>query len=110
IGDGPAAAEGEISEGRKTWLQFRPALYGLIAILLVFLALSLTIETFFNIWNVISLLILLTIIVLTRTLGRQFQENRSGFIGVMVLSGLFSIGAMNIEGFSSANNIKSMLL
>ncbi len=55
-------------------------------------------------------MILLTIIVLTRTLGRQFQENRSGFIGVMVLSGLFSIGAMNIEGFASANNIKSMLL
>ena len=110
IGDGPPPADGEIGEGRKVWLQFRPALYGLIAILLVFLALSLTIESFFNIWNVISLLILLTIIVLTRTLGRQLQENRSGFIGVMVLSGLFSIGAMNIEGFASANNIKSMLL
>ncbi len=41
IGDGTMAAEGEISEGRKAWLQFRPALYGLIAILLVFLALSL---------------------------------------------------------------------
>ncbi len=41
---------------------------------------------------------------------RQFQQNRSAFIGIMVLAGLFSVGSMNIEGFSSGNNIKSMLL
>ena len=110
VSEGPPLAEGEISEARKAWLQFRPAIYGLIIILLAFLALSLTIEGFFNVWNVISLLILLGIIVLTRTLGRQFQENRSAFIGIMVLSGLFSIGAMNIDGFASSINIKSMLL
>ena len=48
--------------------------------------------------------------VLTRTLGRQFQQNRSAFIGIMVLAGLFSVGSMNIEGFSSGINIKSMLV
>ncbi|MCY0148607.1 ABC transporter permease [Hoeflea sp. G2-23] len=105
----PENAEGP-SEIRRVWLQFRPALIGLVAILLLFLVLSLTIENFFNVWNVISLLILLSIIVITRTLGRQFQENRSAFIGIMVLSGLFSIGAMNIDGFASTMNIKSMLL
>lgn len=95
---------------RRLWRAYRWPLLGLAAILLVFLILSLTITGFFNIWNVISLLILLVILVLTRTLGRQFQQNRSAFIGIMVLSGLFSVGAMNIDGFSSANNIKSMLL
>lgn len=110
ISDSVAVAEGEISEGRKVWLQFRPAIYGLIGILALFLILSVTIEGFFNVWNVVSLLIILTIIVLTRTLGRHFQENRSAFIGIMVLAGLFSIGSMNIEGFASSNNIKSMLL
>ncbi len=105
-----AASEAGQSEAGKAWRQFRPALIGLAAILLLFLLMSLTIEDFFNIWNVVSLLILLSIIVLTRTLGPQFQENRSAFIGVMVLSGLFSIGAMNIEGFASTMNIKSMLL
>ncbi|MDF2374222.1 MAG: ABC transporter permease [Rhizobiaceae bacterium] len=109
VSQAPQTDEGP-SEIRRVWLQFRPALIGLVAILLVFLVLSLAIENFFNIWNVISLLILLSIVVLTRTLGRQFQENRSAFIGVMVLSGLFSIGAMNIEGFASTMNIKSMLL
>ncbi|WP_246750688.1 ABC transporter permease [Martelella lutilitoris] len=102
--------EGQPSELRQVWQQFRPAVYGFLVICGIFLALSLTIETFFNIWNVISLLILLTIVVLTRTLGRFFQENRSAFIGIMVLSGLFSIGAMNIEGFASGSNIRSMLL
>ena len=110
ISDSVAVAEGEISEGRKVWLQFRPAIYGLIGILALFLILSVTIDGFFNVWNVVSLLIILTIIVLTRTLGRHFQENRSAFIGIMVLAGLFSIGSMNIEGFASSNNIKSMLL
>ena len=110
ISDSVSIAEGEISEGRKVWLQFRPAIYGLIGILALFLILSVTIDGFFNVWNVVSLLIILTIIVLTRTLGRHFQENRSAFIGIMVLAGLFSIGSMNIEGFASSNNIKSMLL
>ncbi|MCU0906219.1 MAG: ABC transporter permease [Rhodobacteraceae bacterium] len=95
---------------RTLWHAYRWPLLGLAAILIAFLILSLTVTGFFNVWNVISLLILLAILVLTRTLGRQFQQNRSAFIGIMVLSGLFSIGAMNIDGFASAQNIKSMLL
>jgi ribose transport system permease protein len=108
-GEARPASEGP-GELQRVWLQFRWPLLGLGLILLVFLVLSLTIETFFNIWNVISLLILLAIIVLTRTLGQQFQQNKSAFIGIMVLSGLFSVGAMNIDGFASSMNIKSMLL
>jgi ribose transport system permease protein len=94
----------------QAWTQYRWPLIGLALVLAAFLLLSLTVEGFFNPWNVISLAILLAILVLTRTLGRQFQQNRSAFIGIMVLAGLFSVGSMNIEGFSSGNNIKSMLL
>jgi ribose transport system permease protein len=100
----------ESSELRKVWSQYRMPLIGLAIALLVFLILSLTVNDFFNVWNVLSLLILLMIIVLTRTLGEQFQQNKSAFIGIMVLSGLFSVGAMNIDGFASSMNIKSMLL
>lgn len=95
---------------RQAWIQYRWPLLGLGVILLAFLLLSLTVDAFFNIWNVISLIILLVILVLTRTLGRQFVQNKSAFIGIMVLAGLFSVGSMNIEGFASGNNIKSMLL
>lgn len=108
--DGDTAAGEGSSPLKQAWVQFRWPLLGLALILLAFLVLSLTVEGFFNIWNVISLLILLAILVLTRTLGRQFQQNRSAFIGIMVLAGLFSVGSMNIEGFASGNNIKSMLL
>ncbi len=104
------AEEGTISEGRKVWLQFRAPLYGLLFLIALFLILSLTVESFFNIWNIVSFLIILTIIVLTRTLGRYFEQNRSAFIGIMVLCGLFSIGSMNIDGFASGANIKAMLL
>ncbi|MGC4023822.1 MAG: inner-membrane translocator [Mesorhizobium sp.] len=105
-----AASEQSGEQARKVWNQFRPALIGLALILGVFLLLSVTIEGFLNVWNIVSLFILLAILVITRTLGRYFERNRSAFIGIMVLLGLFSVGSMNIEGFSSAGNIKSMLL
>jgi ribose transport system permease protein len=108
---GPVApGSDEPSPIYQAWVAYRWPLLGLALILLAFLILSLTVRGFFNIWNVVSLLILLVILVLTRTLGRQFQQNRSAFIGIMVLAGLFSVGSMNIEGFSSGANIKSMLL
>lgn len=105
-----APGRDEPSPLHRAWVAYRWPLVGLALILLAFVILSLTVPGFFNIWNVISLLILLAILVLTRTLGRQFQQNRSAFIGIMVLAGLFSVGSMNIEGFSSGANIKSMLL
>ncbi|MBB1249924.1 ABC transporter permease [Rhizobium sp. G21] len=107
--DEAVASDGP-SQFQSVWIQYRWPLIGLVLVLAAFLLLSVSIEGFFNIWNVLSLLILLAILVLTRTLGRQFQQNRSAFIGIMVLTGLFSVGSMNIEGFSSGNNIKSMLL
>ncbi len=108
--DETAAPEDGPHPLRRAWQTYRWPLLGLALLLLAFLVLSLTVTGFFNIWNVISLLILLAILVLTRTLGRQFQQNRSAFIGIMVLAGLFSVGSMNIEGFASGINIKSMLL
>ncbi len=101
--DGP----GEL---RQAWEKYRLGVLGFVILLAGFLILSLTVEGFFNVWNVVSGLILLAIIVLTITVGKFVSENKSAFIGLMVLIGLFTIGAMNIEGFASAVNIKSILL
>jgi len=95
---------------RRIWIDYRPSLIGLALIVLAFFILAASIDGFLNGWNVLSLIILLAIIVATRTIGPLFETNRSAFIGIMVLIGLFSVGAMNIEGFSSGWNIKSMLL
>lgn len=97
-------------ELRLAWIKYRGGIIGFAALLLGFAILSVTIEGFFNVFSVISGLILLAIIILTLSVGRFMAENRSAFIGLMVLAGLFSIGSMNIEGFASAMNVKSMLL
>lgn len=101
------ASSGEL---RAAWAKYKFGVLGFLGLLLTFAILSISVEGFFNVWNIISALILLVIIVLTMTVGRFVSENKSAFIGIMVLIGLFSIGAMNIDGFYSSNNIKSMLL
>ena len=98
------------SELRVAWSKYKLSVLGFFALLLAFAILSITVEGFLNIWNIISALILMVIIVLTMTVGKFVSDNKSAFIGIMVLIGLFSIGAMNIDGFYSTNNIKSMLL
>ena len=98
------------SELRVAWAKYKQGVLGFFALLLAFAILSITVEGFLNVWNIISALILLVIIVLTMTVGKFVSDNKSAFIGIMVLIGLFSIGAMNIDGFYSTNNIKSMLL
>ncbi len=107
---GDSAGEGGASELRRAWRRYRSGIIGFLVLLAVFIALSLTIDGFFNVWTVISALILLLIIILTMSVGRFMAENRSAFIGLMVLAGLFSVGSMNIDGFASATNVKSMLL
>jgi ribose transport system permease protein len=92
------------------WQRFRASLIGLGIILLGYAIIAASVEGFFSIWSVLSLLILLVIIIATRTIGPFFETNRSAFIGLMVLLGLFLVGAMTIDGFASAVNVKSMLL
>lgn len=107
---GSGRSEEAPSELRLAWIKYRNGIIGFAALLLAFTVLSLTISGFFNVFTVISGLILLAIIILTLSVGQFMAENRSAFIGLMVLAGLFSIGSMNIDGFASASNIKSMLL
>ncbi|MEI4263793.1 ABC transporter permease [Roseovarius sp. D0-M9] len=95
---------------RRIWIQYYPSLLGLAAILVVFFILAVSVDGFLNGWTVGSLVILLGTIVATRAIGPLFETNRSAFIGIMVLVGLFALGGMNIEGFSSGYNIRSMLL
>jgi ribose transport system permease protein len=43
-------------------------------------------------------------------MNRYLAQNKSAFIGITLLVGLFVIGSFTIEGFASSNNIKSMLV
>ena len=81
-----------------------------LALIIGFAIASFTITGFFTVVTVISGLVLLGLLILAMTVSKFVVDNRSAFIGIVVLIGLFVIGAINIRGFSSAFNIKSMLL
>lgn len=98
------------SEIRAAWQNHRVGIIGFLILAGIFAMLSVTVEGFFNIYSIISVLILVAIIVLTVKFSRYMAENRSSFIGLMVLAGLFSVGSMTIEGFASTGNVKSMLV
>ena len=69
-----------------------------------------TVPAFFTVVNIISALIFLSLLILAMTVSKFMTENRSAFIGITVLVGLFAVGSMQIPGFASAFNIKSMLV
>jgi ribose transport system permease protein len=81
-----------------------------LLLILGFAIVSATIPAFFTVVNIISALIFLSLLILAMTVSKFMAENRSAFIGVTVLVGLFAVGSMQIPGFASAFNIKSMLL
>ncbi|MCW6509000.1 ABC transporter permease [Lichenifustis flavocetrariae] len=81
-----------------------------LALIIAFAIASFTVTGFFTVVTVISALVLLGLLILAMTVSKFVVDNRSAFVGIVVLVGLFVIGAINIRGFSSAFNIKSMLL
>jgi ribose transport system permease protein len=109
-------AEGNVIEhaGRTEFKAFlwrnKAVLIGLLALLIAFIIASLTIQGFFNVLNIISLAILVALLIFSAIMSKFVEENRSAFIGLVVLVGLLVVGALEVDGFVSAQNIKSMLL
>lgn len=109
-------AEGNVirRSGRAAFKAFlwrnKAVLIGLLVLLVAFVAASLTVENFFNALNIISLLVLAALLIFSALMGKFVVENKSAFIGLVVLVGLLVVGALEVDGFISAQNIKSMLL
>ncbi|UCF92484.1 MAG: ABC transporter permease [Desulfobacterales bacterium] len=95
---------------RKFLTGNRGLLLALLLLLGAFLIASVTVSGFFTGLNVIALLILIVLLVFAVRVSKFFINNRSAFIGLTVLAGLFAISSFTIEGFASAANIKSMLV
>jgi len=88
----------------------RVLLISLALLLLGFLILAGTVKGFFSSVNVIAGLILAVLLIFSVTVSKLFADNRSAFIGLTVLLGLFVLASMKIDGFLSLTNIKSMLV
>jgi len=84
--------------------------WGLLALLLAFIASAFAIDNFFHWRNILSVLILIAFIILVFILNRRIKTNKSAFIGIVVLIGLIILGSLAVEGFLSVLNIKSMLV
>jgi ribose transport system permease protein len=91
---------------RKNWA----VLAGLVLLLAIFGICSVAIDGFFSVLNIISLAVLVGLLVFSAFMSKFVVENRSAFIGLTVLVGLFVVGSLKVDGFASAANIKSMLL
>jgi ribose transport system permease protein len=85
-------------------------LAGLGILILGFIVLSLTLTGFLTWLNLFTALFLAASLVFTTIASRAFGDNRSAFIGLMVLGTIFVVASLNVEGFLSGPNIKSMLV
>jgi ribose transport system permease protein len=88
----------------------RALVIALLLLLGAFIVASTTVTGFFSVLNVVTFLVLVALLIFTVQVSQLFVDNRSAFIGLMVLATMFAVGSLFIEGFSSAQNIKSMLL
>ncbi len=84
--------------------------WGLLALVIAFIASAFVIDNFFQWRNVISVLVFIAFIIIAFVLNKRIKTNKSAFIGIVVLIGLFVIGSLVVEGFLSTLNIKSMLV
>jgi ribose transport system permease protein len=85
-------------------------LAGLIILVVGFIILSLTVTGFFSWLNLFTGLFLAAALVFTTVTSRAFGDNRSAFIGLMVLGTMFVVASLHVTGFLSGANIKSMLV
>ncbi len=107
------AAEGRPS-GTKTLRHFVGRHRALIIALLLmaggFIIAAASIGGFFSVLNVVTFFVLAALLIFTVQVSQLFVDNRSAFIGLMVLATMFAVGSLFIDGFSTGANIKSMLL
>lgn len=106
-GGAPVSARSAI---RRFVVANRGVLGGLLLLVVGFLVLSASISGFLTWLNLITALVLAGVLIVAVVASRAFVDNRSAFIGLMVLAALFAVASLHISGFVSGANIKSMLV
>ena len=104
----------EANEGggflRNLVYRLRAMLIGIVLVAALFLILTATVDGFFTARNVFASIILVILLALAVALNRYVTANKSAYIGVTVLVGLFIVGSLIVDGFFSAINFRSMLV
>ena len=63
-----------------------------------------------TVWNVVALVILAALLIFATKVSRLFVDNRSAFIGLIVLGALFVVASLHDRRLRLGANIKSMLV
>ena len=106
-----AGGTGSAREALRRFTTRNKGVLGGLALLIVgFVILSIAWTGFFSLLNLITALVLAAALILTVIISRAFVDNRSAFIGLMVLAVLFAVASLHIQGFLSWANVKSMLV
>jgi ribose transport system permease protein len=90
--------------------RYKGALIGIVAGIALFFAVGAAVEDFFQATNILAALIFVLLIVIGIVINKTVKNNKSAYLGLTVLIGLFIVGILVVEGFLSTLNLKSMLL
>lgn len=82
----------------------------IIAGIIAFIVAGAVIDGFFAPRNLIAVAVFVLFIIGAFVLNKFISVNKSAFFGLVVLTGLFIIGSLMVQGFLSSANIKSMLV
>lgn len=106
-----AAAVAEPRSGvAEAWRSNRVMIVSMGLLLLVYLIVTASVESFRNVTNLIAFLVLEAILLFSFKVSGRFEHGRSAFIGLIVLVALVVISSFTIDGFLSGPNIRAILL
>lgn len=95
----------------RAWMKrHRAILITLAIIAAAYIAAAFAVVGFLSWVSLLAVGLLMLGLVLSVQVSRLFVDNRSAFIGLTVLVGLFALGSWSVDGFASTTNLKSMLV
>ncbi len=95
---------------RGLWQSNRVMIIAMGLLLLAYLIITASVESFRTVTNLIAFLVLEAILLFAFKVSGRFAHGRSAFIGLIVLAALIVISSFTIDGFLSGTNVKAILL
>ena len=95
---------------RRVWQSNRVMIIAMGLLLLAYLIVTASVESFRTVTNLVAFLVLEAILLFAFKVSGRFAHGRSAFIGLIVLAALIVISTFTIDGFLSGANVKAILL
>ncbi len=109
-GIGAPASRAPASGARGVWQSNRVMIIAMGLLLVAYLLVTASVESFRTVTNLVAFLVLEAILLFAFKVSGRFAHGRSAFIGLIVLAALIVISSFTIDGFLSGTNVKAILL